>query len=152
MPIEIQIKTDLVDTLMKFFNNSQLQIFNFTLPGKPQSIIVDPDNKILKEVHGNIFDLPLSFRLEQNYPNPFNPATTIIFELGRVSNVTITVYDALGKHIRTLVNEKLREGRHETTFDATGLASGLYICNINAVPEDTGFEAFSDSKPMLYIK
>ncbi|MEB2328671.1 MAG: M1 family aminopeptidase [Ignavibacteriaceae bacterium] len=152
MPIEIQIKTDLVDTLMKFFNNSQLQIFNFTLPGKPQSIIVDPDNKILKEVHGNIFDLPVSFRLEQNYPNPFNPATTIIFELGRVSNVTITVYDALGKHIRTLVNEKLREGRHETTFDATGLASGLYICNINAVPEDTGFEAFSDSKPMLYIK
>lgn len=152
MPVEMRIKTDLTDTLITFFNDSQSQLFRFTLPGKPQSVTVDPNNKILKDVSGNIFNVPVSYKLEQNYPNPFNPTTKIFFEIGRVSNVQIIVYDILGREVNTLVNDKYREGRFEIEFNASGLSSGVYMYKIIATPEDGDFEVYSDTKSMVFLK
>ncbi len=67
------------------------------------------------------------FVLEQNYPNPFNPSTTIGYELPRESDVTIKVYDILGKEITTLVNNRQQAGVHEVKFDGSELGSGMYI-------------------------
>lgn len=67
-----------------------------------------------------------NFALHQNYPNPFNPDTRIAYSLESAGNVTITVYDMLGKQIQTLVNEHQNAGNHAVTFDATDLASGIY--------------------------
>jgi photosystem II stability/assembly factor-like uncharacterized protein len=68
-----------------------------------------------------------TFRLDQNYPNPFNPSTVIRFTIPYSQFAVLTMYDVLGREVRTLVHEKLQAGSYETTFDATGLASGVYF-------------------------
>lgn len=72
-------------------------------------------------------EVPQQFELEQNYPNPFNPTTTIQYGLPESGNVTMEVYDMTGRRVATLVNENQRAGWHEITFDASNLASGMYI-------------------------
>lgn len=68
-----------------------------------------------------------SFMLEQNYPNPFNPATRIKYQLPEASQVSIKIFDILGKEIATLVNEFKEAGAYEVEFNSTGLASGIYF-------------------------
>jgi photosystem II stability/assembly factor-like uncharacterized protein len=76
--------------------------------------------------------IAVGFRLEQNYPNPFNPSTKIGFRVPGSGLVSLKVFDVLGREVRTLVNEKLETGSYETTFDARGLASGVYYYRIQA--------------------
>jgi hypothetical protein len=76
--------------------------------------------------------LPKQFALEHNYPNPFNPSTTIKYELPRTSNVTLSVYDILGREVSVLVNEKREAGVHEVKFDGSNLASGVYFYRLQA--------------------
>ncbi|MEK7251079.1 MAG: T9SS type A sorting domain-containing protein [Bacteroidota bacterium] len=78
--------------------------------------------------------LPFAFALHQNYPNPFNPTTTIRYDLPSAGLVSLEVFDILGREVRTLVNEKLQAGSYERTFDASGLASGVYFYRLNAGP------------------
>ncbi len=75
------------------------------------------------------------FRLYQNYPNPFNPSTTIAFELPKEEHVTLTIYNALGQRISTLLNRTLSSGRHELPFKADQLASGVYIYEIKTATQ-----------------
>jgi hypothetical protein len=93
---------------------------------------------------------PSSFLLFDNYPNPFNPSTTISFSIPERSFLTLKVYDVLGREITTLVNEELETGRFEKTFDASTLASGVYIYRISAMKD--GKILFNESKQMLFIK
>jgi hypothetical protein len=72
-------------------------------------------------------EYPGSFSLAQNYPNPFNPATTINYSIPKQSNVTIKVYNVLGKEIMTLVNEYKSTGNYKVEFDAKNLSSGIYF-------------------------
>lgn len=72
-------------------------------------------------------DLPDRVRLGGNYPNPFNPSTTIPFSLPHDMQVSLRVYNILGQHVATLVNERLTSGRHEVRFDAANLSSGYYV-------------------------
>ncbi len=75
-------------------------------------------------------EVPNQFNLFQNHPNPFNPFTTIRFQIPQSGFVTLKVYDILGKEIATLVNEEKHTGRYEVKFDASDLASGVYIYKI----------------------
>jgi M6 family metalloprotease-like protein len=75
---------------------------------------------------------PLSFALEQNFPNPFNPTTTIRFVLGRMSPVTLIVYNILGQEVATLMHGVMEAGAHEVRFNASNLASGMYIYTLRA--------------------
>ncbi len=75
---------------------------------------------------------PETFALEQNYPNPFNPSTMITYGIQRTSNVTLKVYDMLGREVRTLVNEVKEPGRYQVQFDAKGLPSGVYFYRLAA--------------------
>jgi hypothetical protein len=84
---------------------------------------------------------PLTFRLMQNYPNPFNPSTTIGFQVpelrgqrSQVSRVTLMVFDLLGREVATLVNDNLQPGSYEVTFNAEGLASGVYFYRLSVAP------------------
>jgi hypothetical protein len=74
---------------------------------------------------------PLALELAQNYPNPFNSATNITFALPYPSNVTMAVYDILGRVVKTLTNEQLQPGAYTLTWDATGVASGIYYYRIS---------------------
>ncbi len=76
--------------------------------------------------------IPDGFVLEQNYPNPFNPSTAISYRLSVISEVRLTVYNALGQKVRTLVNRKQQAGPHTVTFNASGLASGVYYYKLSA--------------------
>ncbi len=72
--------------------------------------------------------------LHQNYPNPFNPSTTIGFTLrgAGVVRVRLAVYDLAGREVRALVDEAKEPGTHKVLFDASGLASGIYFCRMQA--------------------
>lgn len=76
--------------------------------------------------------LPSTFTLEQNYPNPFNPTTTIRFSLPAREFVTLRVYNVIGQEVATLVQQEMPAGVFQTTFDATGLASGMYIYRLSS--------------------
>ncbi len=67
------------------------------------------------------------YAIEQNYPNPFNPSTTIRYQIPQDGLVTLKVYDILGKEVATLVNDVKASGRYEVNFNASSLASGVYL-------------------------
>lgn len=67
------------------------------------------------------------YKLSQNYPNPFNPSTEIQFRIAESGFTTLKVYDMLGREVSTLVNNNLTSGSHTVQFDASNLASGIYI-------------------------
>ena len=73
-----------------------------------------------------------SFVLEQNYPNPFNPSTAVRFQLSEASHVRLTVYDVQGREVATLVDARKGPGIYTVRFDASGLASGVYLCRLTA--------------------
>jgi hypothetical protein len=89
-----------------------------------------PLSEIITSVSLPLAELPTRFSLNQNYPNPFNPSTTIRYELARTSNLTLRVYDILGREVSVLVNERKNAGAYEVKFDASRLASGVYLCQL----------------------
>jgi predicted extracellular nuclease len=73
------------------------------------------------------FNTISEYQLYQNYPNPFNPTTTINFTIPATSNVSLKVFNILGKEVATLVNETKSAGNYSINFDASGLSSGVYF-------------------------
>lgn len=76
--------------------------------------------------------LPEQFVLYQNYPNPFNPVTTIQYGLPKSANVTLKIYDMLGREVATLADEHQGVGYHWKNWDATDHSSGIYFYQIQA--------------------
>lgn len=72
-------------------------------------------------------EIPMAFTLEQNHPNPFNPTTQIGFSLPTRTHVRLDVYTLLGQRVASLVDAPLQAGRHQVTFDAGTLTSGVYV-------------------------
>ena len=94
--------------------------------------------------------VPIEFALQQNYPNPFNPSTQIQYALPTDANVTIAIYDLMGRQIRTLVNQQVTAGYHSTLWNATNnmgspVSAGVYIYTITA-------NDFRDVKKMILLK
>jgi hypothetical protein len=89
--------------------------------------------------------VPESFSLAQNFPNPFNPSTQIQFGLPKESHVKLEIFNLLGEQIATLVDRTTQAGYFSEQFDATGLASGLYLYRIQAGD-------FVDTKKLLLLK
>jgi hypothetical protein len=75
---------------------------------------------------------PSNFMVYQNYPNPFNPTTTIKFALPIDSRVKLNIYNSLGQLVETLVDKEMESGFHEVNFDASRLASGVYLYQLQA--------------------
>ena len=137
---------------------------NGTKPGKvvcltfpfetvyPENVRTQLMNKILNffnQVSGvkesNNSTLPERFELYQNYPNPFNPVTTIDYQLSAGRMVILEVYDILGDVIKILENEYKPKGKYSISFDASNLASGVYIYQLHA-------GNFVSRKKMLLLK
>jgi hypothetical protein len=76
--------------------------------------------------------VPGTYELSQNYPNPFNPTTNIRFSVAQSGNVSLKLYDVLGREVAALVNERKAPGRYEVKFDGGGLASGVYFYRLQA--------------------
>jgi 5'-nucleotidase len=115
----------------------------------PQSIhgAIVMHNRIIltKEDDEETLSTPVEFALEQNYPNPFNPATTINYSIPEAGNVEMKVYDILGNEVANLVNKAKAPGNYSAMFDASSLASGIYIYTLRA-------NNFVQTKKMILIK
>jgi hypothetical protein len=77
-------------------------------------------------------EIPSQITLQQNYPNPFNPETRIRFMLPDISDVSIDVFDVLGRHVTRLVDSRLEAGLHSVSFNGSGLGSGVYFYRMQA--------------------
>ena len=77
-------------------------------------------------------ELPTEVSLSQNYPNPFNPQTTIEYALPQAGDVSLLVYDMLGREVATLLEGPQAAGRHAVNFDANGLPNGTYVYRLVA--------------------
>ena len=75
---------------------------------------------------------PYLFSLKQNYPNPFNPITAIEFDLSKTSEVSLKVFNLLGEEVATLVSNRLSAGSYSYEWDASNLASGVYLYKLEA--------------------
>lgn len=93
----------------------------------------------------------LSFKLDQNYPNPFNPITRISYILPEESNVTLTIYNALGEIVEVLVNEMQSAKSYEAVWNAGTHPSGVYFYSIEVSPVDGG-NIFNESRKMILMK
>ena len=85
----------------------------------------------------NEASMPGSYYLLQNYPNPFNPTTTLRYDLPENSHVTITIYDMLGRKVKTLINATQDAGYRSIIWDASGnngerVSAGIYLYQIQA--------------------
>jgi PKD repeat protein len=89
--------------------------------------------------------LPLEYSLEQNYPNPFNPGTIIKYSIPDDGFVKLSVYNMLGEEVANLVNTQQKAGRYEINFNASNLASGVYVYRLEA-------PNFTSSKKLMLMK
>ncbi len=89
--------------------------------------------------------LPRTFELGQNYPNPFNPTTVISYQLPVASEVSLKVYDVLGREVATLVNARQEAGRYSVPFNAASFASGVYFYRLQA-------GQFVQTRKMMLVK
>ena len=87
-----------------------------------------------------------NFVLKQNYPNPFNPTTNINFSIPKNQNVSLKIYDMMGKEVANLINnEFLKAGEYKADFNAANLSSGVYYYTLKT-------NEFTSTKSMLLIK
>ncbi|MCH9031260.1 MAG: T9SS type A sorting domain-containing protein [candidate division Zixibacteria bacterium] len=96
--------------------------------------LVTPDGESIEVVTGAEKEstLPGNYNLSQNYPNPFNPSTKILFEIPLAGNVALSIFDILGRSVRSLTNERYEAGKHEVIWDGkddsgSSVASGVYF-------------------------
>ncbi|MFZ4619593.1 MAG: T9SS type A sorting domain-containing protein [Bacteroidota bacterium] len=86
------------------------------------------------------------YSLSQNYPNPFNPSTKLKFTLKNAANVSLTVYDVLGKEISTLASGNFAAGSYDVDFNASNLSAGVYFYTLKTS------NGFTQTKKMLLVK
>ena len=127
-----------------------------------QYIFAGTDSSVWRREYAEIIDVkkisemvPSAYSLSQNYPNPFNPNTKIKFNIASALSsphalsgehfVSLKVYNLLGQEITTLINEKIKPGEYEVTFDGSNLPGGVYFYKLTAGD-------FSETKKMLMIK
>jgi hypothetical protein len=126
-----------------FIDNSPLSIGKYSY--RLKQVDNDGNYKYSSIVEIDFTSAPNSYSLEQNYPNPFNPSTTISYGLPNASNVSLKIYNILGEQVASLVNKVMPAGYQTVVFDASKLASGMYIYRLEA-------GSFVQVKKMMMLK
>ncbi len=107
-------------------------------------IKTDPDPGIVE--HDNHPNISGNYFLNQNYPNPFNALTSISYSISHADFITLTIYDILGKKVKTLVNEFKKADKYSVDFDAATLSSGLYFYELKIG------DNIAETKKMLLLR
>jgi len=90
-------------------------------------------------------EIPTKYEISQNYPKPFNPSTLINYSIPKEGKIKLTIYNALGQVVATLLNETKKAGSYSIEFNNASLSSGLYFYKFES-------GSFSESKKMLLLK
>jgi hypothetical protein len=96
--------------------------------------------------------LPSRYTLYQNYPNPFNGSTIILYDIPVAAHVEVTLYDILGRKVRTLFSGSQVAGTQRVSLEAEGLASGAYFYRIEALPSSPSASSYSGTGKMVIIR
>ncbi len=115
--------------------NGSLDLVTANMPDDNVSVLLNGTSDV--EDEEIVSHLPGTFSLRQNYPNPFNPATVIKYYLKKRCHVELTVYDLLGRKVKTVVDEEKSVGSHSAIWDGTDdsgskVASGIYFYRLKA--------------------
>jgi lysophospholipase L1-like esterase len=102
-------------------------------------------NESVSGVTDNDKQIPGKYTLYQNYPNPFNPETEIKYSIPEAAKVTLKIYNLLGEEVATLVNSEQNAGTYKVHFNASSLASGVYLYKIQA-------GSFISAKKLILLK
>ncbi|MEX2605351.1 MAG: T9SS type A sorting domain-containing protein [Gracilimonas sp.] len=124
------------------FSNSWLNSFSTT------KIWEIDFSKTATDIEENESELANNFTLHQNYPNPFNPSTVISYQLSVNSEVSLKVYDILGREVASLVHGRKTAGKHDVTFNARQLSSGIYFYTLTT----EGAQPISLTRKMILMK
>jgi hypothetical protein len=130
-----------------------MYVYNEWINGVPHVQSLNPEfqgGTVALESRTPSASLPTEFALSQNVPNPFNPSTVVEYALPKDAQVNLSVYNVLGQHVTTLVDDMQRAGKQTVTWDGTdasgsSVASGVYFYKLRAGD-------FSDTKKMLLLK
>jgi endoglucanase len=109
--------------------------------------IINPSD-VFVDARSNV---PEKYNLSQNYPNPFNPTTNIEYALAKESQVTLKIYDVVGREIATLVDEVKPAGNYKLTFDATRFSAGVYFARLRATSTNNS-TSFMQVKKLILLK
>jgi hypothetical protein len=93
--------------------------------------------------------VPKSYSLQQNYPNPFNPSTNIKFDVAQTGYAKLVIFDILGREITTIVNENLKVGEYQVSYNASNLPSGVYLYRLTVTNNNTTWSA---AKKLMLVK
>jgi aminopeptidase N len=157
MPLEIKFYWPGKDSTVSVWDSLRTQDFNFILADRPDSIQLDPNNKILNQID-TVFDSvlndavgPTGFKLYQNYPNPFNPTTNIEYRISNVSSVSLKLYDVMGREVAVLVERQMHTpGIYVKHIDGSSLSSGIYYYRLTVT--DNKMITSSETKKLVLIK
>jgi hypothetical protein len=149
-PVVMNIWSDSLEWTNIEFDSTQTRFVKLVLLESNQS---QPASIWEMELYGpagmtninNETEIPNSYSLFQNYPNPFNPTTTIKFDLANDGLITLEIFDILGRRIATLLEEYRTAGSYDQVFNASSLASGVYVYKLQAGD-------FISSKKMILLK
>ncbi len=103
------------------------------------------EERITNVQKSDLSSVPMTMYLSQNYPNPFNTRTNICYSITEPCKVTLTVFNLLGNHVATLVDENKSPGIYTADFDASQLPSGIYVYKLQAGNMD-------QTRKMLYVR
>jgi spore coat protein CotH/photosystem II stability/assembly factor-like uncharacterized protein len=120
--------------------------------GNGGTILTTMSGGTVTDVKPMLSQIPSEYRLFQNFPNPFNPTTDIRFQISEFSNVTLKIYDVLGREIVTLLTQQLPPGSYQRPFDGAKLASGVYFYRLDVRDRSSGTLRYSHVNKMLLLK
>jgi len=128
------------------FNNISFAINNSTTTSLYLAAVqVDKGDQVTVDIDSKSTIAPTVYALKQNYPNPFNPTTMIEFDLPKQSDVSLVVFDLMGHVVAKLASGTMNPGYYKYQFDASNLASGVYLCSLR-----TG--DFTSVKKLMLLK
>ncbi len=118
--------------------------------GQPIQLVVAGQSLVTEVTSGSETNVPTVFALHANVPNPFNPSTAIKYDIAAPSEVTVVIFDMLGKPVRTLVSERQPAGRYAATWDGRdekgkAVSSGVFICQLRT-------DGFVQNRKMLLLQ
>ena len=103
--------------------------------GEPLFVLYNPSNEL--NINESMQNIVTEYNIHQNYPNPFNPVTTLRYDLPENAMINITIYDMLGRQVKTLINQTQDAGYKSIIWNATNnygkpVSAGIYLYQIHA--------------------